>query len=57
MAPVPREKRNVAILVTSQTLFIIAKLPLTLLVALATLWFSLKAKPQLASQVSGPHEP
>ncbi|MCE8034050.1 MFS transporter [Halomonas sp. MCCC 1A11057] len=34
----------------------LAMLPLILLVALATLWFSMKAKSQLASQVSGPPE-
>ncbi len=32
-------------------------LPLILLVVLATLWFSVKAKSPLASQVSGPREP
>ncbi|WP_179951263.1 MFS transporter [Billgrantia lactosivorans] len=34
----------------------LAMVPLILLVALATLWFGLKAKSQLASQVSGPPE-
>jgi MFS family permease len=34
----------------------LAMLPLILLVALATLWFGMKAKTQLASQASGPPE-